>query len=79
MLTPAEKLFLDTRNVCCKGKCRCADGKPPGRCFRQPCDGLETCDEAAKCVDNYCGGCWAEFFTRTGMQVCKSPAFVDQA
>lgn len=76
-LSRKEVQFLNTRNVCCKGVCQCADGNPPVNCFRQPCSPPETppCDEAVRCVDNYCGGCLAEWFTKDGEYACLPSLF----
>ena len=48
-------------------------------CFRQPCGPPEKppCKEAVKCLDNYCGGCLAEWFNKDGLPACKKKAGVD--
>lgn len=68
-LTPAERDFLSTRLVCCRGKCVCGDGSHPVACFADPCQ-LADCPEG-ECTANYCGGCNAEFWTEVGQLVCQ--------
>jgi len=67
-LSTADRKWLMGRGVCCDGKCACADGTQPVQCFVSPCT-VNTCP-AGECVDNYCGGCNAEFYTSFGEQVC---------
>ncbi|MEY2930695.1 MAG: hypothetical protein RL033_1444 [Pseudomonadota bacterium] len=74
-LTNHDQSFLDGREVCCGGDCSCANGERPVQCFAQPCSVAPTCDvEGATCVDNYCGGCNAEFYDATGSAVCQAPS-----
>eukprot|EP00737_Agarophyton_chilense_P002818 gb/GEZJ01003242.1/.p1 GENE.gb/GEZJ01003242.1/~~gb/GEZJ01003242.1/.p1 ORF type:complete len:200 (-),score=16.51 gb/GEZJ01003242.1/:215-814(-) len=75
-LTNEDIQFLNTRQVCCNGSCKCVNA-PLVNCFRQPCSPPEEppCDEAAKCVDNYCGGCFAEWFTEEGQYACLPSPF----
>lgn len=65
-LTSDETSFLNSRNVCCKGQCKCSNGKPPFNCFVRPCSHAK-CSAATTCVDNYCGGCSAECVSKTGL------------
>jgi hypothetical protein len=67
--------FLNSRNVCCGNVCNCATGKPPVRCFREPCSPPEKppCKAAFKCINNYCGQCQAEWFNRSGLPACAAP------
>lgn len=70
MLSSAEQQFLDTREICCDGVCECANSNRVN-CFVEPCL-VVTCDEAfTTCVNNFCGGCLAEFFDVDGNIVCK--------
>lgn len=68
-LTDAEWQFLETRYNCCGGECECVNDDPV-LCFADPCS-VESCEEG-ECVSNYCGGCWAEFYTESGSLVCNS-------
>lgn len=72
-LSEADKSFLDSRQICCNGVCKCANGDQPVSCFRPPCSPPEEppCEEAVKCVDNYCGGCVAEWFQEDKLPACK--------
>jgi hypothetical protein len=71
-VSSSDRAFLNSRSVCCGNVCNCASGKPPVRCFRQPCSPPETapCATAVKCQDNYCGGCMAEWFDNAGRPAC---------
>jgi hypothetical protein len=71
-LTPRDQAFLAGREVCCGGECSCANGEQPVQCFAQPCSVAPACAEAAVCVDNYCGGCNAEFRDAFGNAVCQA-------
>lgn len=74
-LTAQDQAFLDGREVCCGGECICANGELPVQCFAQPCSVAPACDvEGAICVDNYCGGCNAEYYDAFGNAVCQAPA-----
>jgi eight-cysteine-cluster-containing protein len=74
-LTDHDRAFLDGREVCCGDECSCANGEQPVQCFAQPCSVAPACDvEGAVCVDNYCGGCNAEFYDGFGNAVCQAPA-----
>jgi hypothetical protein len=51
---------------------RCPPGIPEVECFREPCFPLiPPCPEAVKCVDNYCGGCVAEWYKQDGSPACE--------
>lgn len=67
-LSKAERAFLNGREVCCDGSCWCADGSDPVQCFVDPCQ-VSSCDEGA-CVANYCGGCNAEHYDKSGNLLC---------
>lgn len=72
-LTAHDRAFLDGRQVCCGDECSCANGELPAQCFAQPCSVAPACDvEGAVCVDNYCGGCNAEFYDAFGYAVCQA-------
>ncbi len=74
-LTDQDRAFLDGRQVCCGDECSCASGELPVQCFVQPCSVAPVCDvEGAVCVDNYCGGCNAEFYDPLGNAVCQAGA-----
>eukprot|EP00171_Calliarthron_tuberculosum_P001820 IDg1820t1 len=72
-------LFLDSRNLCCKKKCRCANPNlPTVNCFRGPCDPnfeKPPCPEAKICRENFCGACRAEWFTKDKLPACKPNPF----
>jgi hypothetical protein len=72
-LTDRDRAFLDGRNVCCGGACRCADGSQAVQCFAEPCSVAPECSEG-ECVANYCGGCNAEFYDSLGRAVCQDPS-----
>ena len=48
----------------------CPDGSEPVNCFVAPCD-VSSCPAYpdATCIDNYCGGCNAEYFDEYGERV----------
>lgn len=73
-LSEHDQYFLDTRQVCCGDSCACADGSQPVQCFASPCAVTPACAEAASCVDNYCGGCNAEFYDAQGNAACLPAA-----
>lgn len=71
-LSAANKQFLNTRETCCFGSCKCLNA-PRVNCFVNPCRfAKRPCAEAVKCVDNYCGGCFAEWFTKDNLPACKT-------
>ncbi|CAF1053928.1 unnamed protein product [Rotaria sp. Silwood1] len=58
----------------CFRKSTCPHGRSKVRCKKDPCQGA-TCPEYpdAECVPNYCGGCYAEWFTCDGRKVqCRT-------
>ena len=67
-VTAAEHKFLNTREICCPSfsdgtKCSCVNGSPPVNCLVRPCSvSKPPCPKATQCKDNYCGGCFAEWF-----------------
>ena len=70
-LSPEHRHFLDTRFVCCGGRCRCV-GTEEVQCFVDPCE-VSTCDvEGAQCRVNRCGGCNAEWVDPSGALVCEA-------
>jgi hypothetical protein len=71
-LSTSDLRFLRTRNVCCGGRCSCLPGTPRVYCYEQPCKskGKPPCPTGTKCVDNYCGGCFAEWFKNDGSPAC---------
>eukprot|EP00171_Calliarthron_tuberculosum_P003241 IDg3241t1 len=69
-LTKDERNFLDRRQHCCNGQCRCANSNLV-QCFRRPCNMKPPCSTATKCYDNYCGGCGAEWFNKDHLPACK--------
>lgn len=75
-LTPEETAFLATREVCCNEKCSCVSQKPPVNCYVEPCKSATApCDDAVTCVNNYCGGCAAEWFTKEEGPACLPDPF----
>lgn len=67
--TPEVKKFLDSRSICCNGRCKCSSFV--ARCVASPCSVTRpSCPDAVKCKDNYCGGCNAEFFNSKGEPAC---------
>jgi len=68
-LTPGDVAFLTRRSGC--GSC-VADNEV--NCLVAPCQVSKPCGpDAAKCVDNYCGGCYAEWFKADGTPLVCSP------
>ena len=51
----------------------CPDGNDPVTCFAAPCD-VSTCSAYpnAECIDNYCGGCSAEYYVDGKKVDCKT-------
>lgn len=69
-LTASQTAFLNSREICCDGRCSCR-GAHRTPCFVAPCRfARPSCSAATKCVDNYCGGCRAEWFTADGAPAC---------
>ena len=68
-LTKDQLAFLWGRTVCCGDDCACADGSAPVLCFVDPCE-VASCPEGT-CEANYCGGCFAEFYTDADLRVCN--------
>jgi hypothetical protein len=71
-LSITDMKFLRTRKVCCGGQCSCLPGTPRLNCFVPPCNPNKKppCQEADKCVSNFCGGCLAEWFQKDGSPAC---------
>lgn len=75
-LSKENKDFLDRRHLCCKGTCRCANPLTPmASCLAQPCAVTRPLCPVDKCVNNYCGGCTAEFFDKKGLPACQPDPF----
>jgi hypothetical protein len=68
-LTEADWQFLDGRYSCCGDDCHCVNDDEV-QCFADPCS-VESCEEG-ECTANYCGGCFAEFYTELGQAVCTA-------
>lgn len=70
-LSTDEKTFLERRSVCCKDICTCVDPDSQVACLIDPCEVTDPpCDEATKCVPNFCGGCFTDWFTNSGTPAC---------
>jgi hypothetical protein len=71
-LSTSDLTFLKSRNVCCGGKCGCVPGTSEAQCIQAPCNPRvkPPCPEAMKCVDNYCGSCFAEWFKNDSSPAC---------
>ncbi len=81
-ITPLKRLdkdkkeFLNSRKLFCTGHSQCADGTSQVACKVAPCDvSKPPCPEAIKCVDNYCGGCNAEWFDKDNLPGCRPLRF----
>ena len=65
-----------------KINCRtgCPVDKPLVHCFARPCDVTQCrANPNATCIDNYCGGCNAEFFNKDGKRInCNTGCPVDK-
>ncbi|GAB0494467.1 hypothetical protein MMPV_005760 [Pyropia vietnamensis] len=65
-LTPGDIAFLNRRTGCGS----CAAGNEV-QCVKAPCMLSRPCDASGSCKDNYCGGCYAEWYRSDGTpQVC---------
>lgn len=64
-LTPGDVAFLNRRTGCDD---RCAADNQVD-CFVAPCMVSRPCDASGRCVDNYCGGCHAEWYGRDGSPI----------
>ncbi len=74
-LNKKQRNFILNRTLCCKGRCRCANGKPFVNCFVDPCKvSSAPCKEAVECVSNFCGGCNVEWFDEKGLPACEPNA-----
>jgi hypothetical protein len=70
-VTAADRKFLETRKVCCNGQCKCSAKYPLVNCVLEPCRVSKApCSEAVKCVNSYCGGSNAEWFTKDNYTAC---------
>ncbi len=70
LLTNTERSFLDTRMICDKeGICMCGDGSYAKMCKMSPCMKSTCQTKGATCLDNYCGGCRAEWVDLLGGQL----------
>jgi hypothetical protein len=69
-LSADDLQFLSSRYNCCGDRCRCVKRRPV-QCFVQPCEVRRCAEPGATCVDNYCGGCGAEWFTSENVPVCR--------
>jgi hypothetical protein len=70
-VTAADRKFLETRQACCNDQCKCSPKYPEVKCFVRPCKSAKPpCKKAVKCLDNYCGGCNAEWFTTEDTPAC---------
>lgn len=69
-ITKKGQKFLDERDLCCKGQCRCAAAQRSA-CLVSPCSVARPKCPVDKCVDNFCGGCKAEFF-KDGLPACEN-------
>ncbi|XP_006815798.1 uncharacterized protein LOC100375670 [Saccoglossus kowalevskii] len=59
--------FADGPSMCCPG---CPDNQQFVQCTAKPCDVTQCAfDPNAICRDNYCGGCFAEFYDANGMNI----------
>lgn len=75
-LSKGDRDFLDRRHLCCKGACRCANPLiPMPLCVAEPCAVTRPSCPVDKCVNNYCGGCAAEFFNEKGLPACVPDPF----
>jgi hypothetical protein len=71
-VSASDLKFLRTRKVCCGTRCSCLPGTRRWNCYMEPCKlrPKPPCPNATKCVDNYCGGCLAEWFKTDGSPAC---------
>lgn len=62
-LIKIERKFLNTRMVCDEkgGSCTCGDGEIAKMCKMFPCRASQCEIKGAQCLNNYCGGCRAEW------------------
>jgi hypothetical protein len=73
-LSGEDRDFLASRPVVCEDsgqRMTCADGSLPLACFVNSCDLEQSCDEAAVCEFNPCGGCRAEYYDERWAPVCE--------
>lgn len=71
-----QRKFVLSRVKCCRGRCQCADGKSPVKCIIPPCKfAKRPCAEAKKCINNFCGGCNAEWFDKNRLPACRPKPF----
>jgi hypothetical protein len=75
-LSADDLRFLSSRYSCCGDRCRCVKRRRV-HCLVQPCAARPCAEPGATCVDNYCGGCGAEWFTSDGAPVCR-PCAADE-
>lgn len=72
-LESEELAFLNTRMICDRTGCKCADGSGLFYCFKSPCAQELTnnlCSDNT-CTANYCGGCRAEYTDDIGIFQCQ--------
>jgi hypothetical protein len=69
-LSASDRVFLNTRRVCCGSRCKCVQPYPTSSCFVEPCKFAKPpCTEAVRC-SGVCGECRAEWFTKDGYPAC---------
>jgi hypothetical protein len=71
-VSTSDLKFLRTRKVCCGKRCSCLPGNREWNCYMEPCKSKvkPPCPDATKCVNNYCGGCFAEWLKEDGFPAC---------
>lgn len=73
-LTKDERTFLSTRMICDDKGSSCTCGHlstQPDNCFIEPCRTSQCHTHNAKCINNYCGGCRAEWIDARGWLQCQ--------
>ena len=72
-ITLSDWEFLGSRQMDCPDQV-CSGGQPLAACFTDPCL-VSSCaaDPTATCEPNYCGGCYAEWYSTSEELVCVTP------
>jgi len=60
---------VDVNSIFLSNEC-----EQPVSCFVEPCTVSNcTSSDNAECIDNYCGGCYADYFYEDELFVCENP------
>ncbi len=69
-------MFLNDRQLCCKGLCKCVNKMSPSICPGAKCRVAKPpCPGAVRCVENPCKRCFPEWFDNRDLPACRPVNF----